>query len=766
MTAGVVERGTRYRFERKLASGGMADLFVAEAVAAGGVRKQVAVKRIQPRHAADAEFTEMFVREARLASTLQHPNIVQTYDVLQVRGEYFIVMELLEGCDLQRFRKRVAASGIPFRASHALHVIDRVLSALHYAHERTDPNGVPLGITHRDVAPDNIFLSVQGSVKLLDFGIAKAQTHLDRGSSSGLIKGKVSYMAPEQCQNSEIDRRADLYAVGVSMYRLLSGELPLKGQNAYDAMRAVIHDQPRDLAELVPELPAALCRLVMRALSKDPADRPQTAREMQTELLEIIKANQYFVTELEFTGLVEDVFHRSPPVQPDAGLTEDLPADLVIGSEVPPQQSDRAAPGVVVSTDAATLERIEGALVLRLRGSIDERMPWQAILPHLVGDVLIDTEHVVRISSFGIRGLLALFERGRGRANFHHVRVSVPFLQQASMVRALLGEGRVLSYFLPYTDPKTGSEFLHLVQGPRGTAVLESRVPPEVPCPGAPERLGRFDEDPDALLCFAGAYDPIAPPNVRAAVAALDGDGARPIEKHVDGRGTRIRVRRPLNNELRWGRLLRGVEGALALDFEQVPHWDDDGLADLRDGISGVRNELTRLDLVGLPQDLYEKVSRWPQIANLVGEDAIRLSMVCRVCETPRQVLAARPAYESLWSSGVWSELACPRCDGELVPARPLPAMRGSVVTPPPPPAAPSRPASVPPPVSAPQRQAPPSRPAQPAPPERPRAAPYAQAAPLESSFHSGFVWMLVLAMLAVGCSLVLLVLAFGWSLT
>ena len=268
-----VSGGTRYRFEQRLASGGMADLFVAQAMAAGGVRKRVAVKRVQPRHASDDEFVAMFLNEARLASTLQHPNIVQTYDVLQVRGEYFIVMELLEGVDLQEFmRLQAKMPDLPLRIGHVLYIIERALGALHYAHERTGPDGKVLGITHRDVSPHNLYLTYDGGVKLLDFGIAKVQA-LEKPTESNMLKGKVLYMAPEQCQAGTIDRRTDLYAVGVLLYRLLGGAFPHRGANAFDTMRAIIHQAPRSLADVAPTLPPELVSLVMRALEKNPENR-------------------------------------------------------------------------------------------------------------------------------------------------------------------------------------------------------------------------------------------------------------------------------------------------------------------------------------------------------------------------------------------------------------------------------------------------------------------------------------------------------------
>jgi len=660
--------GTRYRFIERLASGGMADLFIAEAMAAGGVRKRVAIKRVQPRHADDDEFVDMFLNEARLASTLQHPHIVQTYDVLQVRGEYFIIMELLEGCDLQEFLKLQPKSGVPLRTGHVLYLVERALAALHYAHERRGPDGKLLGIAHRDVSPHNLFLTHEGGVKLLDFGIAKMQS-MDKPTQGNVLKGKVLYMAPEQCQAGAIDRRTDLYSVGVMLYRLLSGSFPHRGTNAFDTMRSIIHDPPRPLKELTPNLPDEFDQLVMKALAKDPAERFQTARDMQLEIMGIIRTFGLFLSDLDFANLVGQVAPRDRP-RPEVPDNEPLPEDLIIGvadghtgdtggHHAPSDQE-------LVSTEVALVRRVSGMLVLQLRGSIDERVDVKQLLPHVSGDLIVDTEHVMRVTSYGIRQLMTLFDQ-RGPGMLYHIRVSPEYMEQVSMIRGLLGGGQVISFHLPFVDPQTGNTFSELVSGEAAQRILEEQAPPPTPCPGFPDRMAEFDDDPVSYLSFASDFLKAPPEPVAQAIRAMDAGGSsKAVEKEIDATSTTLRVLRPLTSAMRWNRLVRGVEGRLVLDLENVPYWDEAGLRQLADALKYVADSLSAVEFRGVPVDVYTFLKREEGLEGTREVSTLRLSTECTDCNTPRQVAVRADRLDELRTLGAVRTDSCHRCGGAL----------------------------------------------------------------------------------------------------
>lgn len=677
-SADTASGGTRYQFVEHLASGGMADLFVADALGVGGVRKRVAIKQVQPRHASDEQFVGMFLNEARLASTLQHPHIVQTYDVLQVRGEYFIIMELLEGCDLQELLKLLRDDELQLTVPQVLYLIERALAALHYAHERLGPDGVPLGITHRDVSPHNLFLTYEGGVKLLDFGIAKVQD-MEKPTGTNMLKGKVLYMAPEQCQAGQVDRRTDIYSVGVVLYRLLGQAFPHRGSNAFDTMRAIIHDPPTSLRERAPDISAELDAVVMKSLEKHPDARFQTAREMQLEIVRISRGLGAFVSDLDFASLVRRMAPRDRP-RKDAPKGSRLPEDLVVGGPAQsdtPDETTSSGRQELVSSDSAILERLHGVLLLQLRGSIDERLPVQALEPHLEGDLIVDTEHVVRVSSYGIRQLLALFDTRRGRrgATFH-VRTSPVFIEQISMVRGLLGGGSVLSYQLPYVDPETGNPFTEMVDGERGARILSRREPPTVPCPGFSHRKAEFDDDPDTFFCFEAEYNARPPEHIGVVVKSLESGGqSKPVEKTVDAEATRLRVLRPLTTAMRWPRLVRGVEGHMVLDLEKVPYWEDDGLEQLSDALESVSKNLTMVEFRGVPVDVYRFLRKQQNLVGSRWVRSVRLATACTQCSTPRQVVVNADDLGALRKDPQVPSELCHRCAGRLEVVGDLPEL-------------------------------------------------------------------------------------------
>src|SRR5262245_35497146 len=210
---GLPERLGRYELIEPLATGGMVEVYLARTSGAGGIEKRVVVKRILPQYAANEDFVAMFLDEARIAATLHHANIVQTFDVGREDGRYFLVMEHLEGRDLRTILRTLGALGQRIPLPLVVQIANQALAALHYAHELVGPDGQGMNIVHRDVSPGNLFLGADGTVKLLDFGIARAAQRAAE-TRSGTWKGKFPYMSPEQCRMGDIDRRSDVFALG------------------------------------------------------------------------------------------------------------------------------------------------------------------------------------------------------------------------------------------------------------------------------------------------------------------------------------------------------------------------------------------------------------------------------------------------------------------------------------------------------------------------------------------------------------------------
>ena len=273
----------RYRMLRRIAGGGMGEVYLAAASGPAGFSKLAVIKRILPHYAEDPDFVAMFVNEARLAAALDHPNIVRVYDFGEVQGGFFYAMEYLHGDSLAALLPRTATLPDRLPLAHAITIGLGMCAGLHFAHERRGPDGQPLGVVHRDVSPGNVFVTCEGEVKILDFGIAKAMatTGVTR---DGVRKGKVPYMSPEQCIGAPLDRRSDVFAIGIVLYEMTTLSRLFRADNEFATMNMItVGDIPHPSTR-VPGYPPALAEVVLKALRRDPADRHPSALELHLEL--------------------------------------------------------------------------------------------------------------------------------------------------------------------------------------------------------------------------------------------------------------------------------------------------------------------------------------------------------------------------------------------------------------------------------------------------------------------------------------------------
>lgn len=274
----------KYRLVAELGQGGMADVILALAQGPVGFNKLVVIKRLREHLAEDPEFISMLIDEARLAARLNHPHIVHTNEVGEIGGYFFMAMEYLQGQPLSRILRRATKQQKELSLDMQVRIVADCLAGLHYAHELADYDGTPLNVVHRDVTPSNIFVTYDGVVKVVDFGIAKASGRSTE-TKTGVVKGKMTYMAPEQALGMAIDRRADIFSVGVMLWEAATGVRMWKGIDEVVILTKLInHEVPRSPKEANPDVPEELDLICQKALASDPDERYASALEFQTAL--------------------------------------------------------------------------------------------------------------------------------------------------------------------------------------------------------------------------------------------------------------------------------------------------------------------------------------------------------------------------------------------------------------------------------------------------------------------------------------------------
>ncbi len=295
----------RYRILGRIATGAMGQVFLARLRCRDGSWKDVVLKRIRPELQIDPQMVEMFHDEARIASKLAHPNIVRIFELGEIDGSMFIAMELVEGLTLSALGRRLAVGGKLLPLEAVLRIGCDVLAALDHAHRLVDVNGRPLNIVHRDVSPPNILVSFGGAVKLLDFGVTKAEGRLHH-TRPGLLKGKLAYMAPEQIRGDAVDARTDLFALGALLYEALLGTHPFFGKTDAMILRSIVDSEPLPPARVEPGFPAMLAAILLKALAKDPRARYPSAAAMLRDVEGFLRTRASNVGAGHLAALMEE----------------------------------------------------------------------------------------------------------------------------------------------------------------------------------------------------------------------------------------------------------------------------------------------------------------------------------------------------------------------------------------------------------------------------------------------------------------------------
>lgn len=354
------ERGQqfgKYLLLDRIAVGGMAEIFLAKQSGVEGFEKLIAIKRIRPHLSGHDNFVNMFLNEAKLAAQLTHPNIVQIYDLGRIGDAFFIAMEYVSGRDMSRVIPKCRALGIPYPYEYALKIASQVLEALYYAHNKSDAHGNAFGIVHRDVTPENILVGYAGQVKVADFGIAKASNLLEGNNRQetrvGEIKGKLSYMSPEQCMGKNVDHRSDVFSLGVVLYEWLTGFKLFSGDNDLAIINNIIEGKIYPPSYFKDSIPEVVETIVMKALEKDRKKRYQSAWDMQFDIDTFLASNEFTPSNIHLSNFMKQLFKEEIDREQDF-----VAARLQTPSR--PYEVQQTSDVIELSDDAVALEESKG----------------------------------------------------------------------------------------------------------------------------------------------------------------------------------------------------------------------------------------------------------------------------------------------------------------------------------------------------------------------------------------------------------------------
>lgn len=372
----------RYELLMPVARGGMASVWAARLKGTRGFQKIVAIKTMLPGLVDDPSFERMFLDEASLASQVRHPHVIEIMDLGEQDRILYLVMEWVSGEALSVIMKYAATrGGIPLPI--AVHIATQTCRGLHAAHELREPDGVLVGLVHRDVSPQNVLVTYDGVVKVVDFGVAKATARLDTQTEAGQLKGKIAYMSPEQLRGEKIDRRTDVFAMGILLYMMTTGKHPFRGDDQAQTIARISSDEPAILpSTLVPGYPPGLEACVMQALAKDPAKRYPSANDMLLGLTRALPSSMRESTDEEVSEFIRRLLpdrlerqkqaikqaleqaDRRDMVRPAAPLHEvstDEPATVLEGlaPEMTPSADGRSLPGASSTEPPPSFARAE-----------------------------------------------------------------------------------------------------------------------------------------------------------------------------------------------------------------------------------------------------------------------------------------------------------------------------------------------------------------------------------------------------------------------
>lgn len=442
--------GDRYELLELLGIGGMAEVYRARMLGAEGFAKMVVIKKLLPQFSHEPEIVAQFIGEARLAAMLHHDNIADVYDFGESDAAYYIAMEYLVGRDLHSVQQQVAGTGLG--VAPALYIAAAICAGMEYAHTRSNDQGRPLAIIHRDLSPHNVFITSEGVVKIIDFGVAKAELY-DHHTRPGMVKGKISHMSPEQLAGEEIDHRSDIFSIGILLYEMLSGQKLYSGDTA-TLLRKCLNAEYRDVAELAPDLPPAVVAVVRKALAREREQRYQSCGAMGADLEDCLFAEASRFGRDALRQMMTKLFPEPPGIggkplalpshQAAAARCEQTLAIAIPrneggeGARPSPQGLSRGGRGLALAlAGCAVLATLVVVLWLSLSGDKAQQAP-PAVTPATVTPSISSAEPPVQV---------AIGEERRGSDDDEAIAAIISQAEQALAEKGRGGEAAALSAY-------------------------------------------------------------------------------------------------------------------------------------------------------------------------------------------------------------------------------------------------------------------------------------------------------------------------------
>lgn len=617
-----------YELLERIGEGGMAEVYLCIKHGLSGIRNFYAIKITKQAHAQDERFSRMFLDEARVMASIRHPNLVALHDVLTHDGQYLIVMEYLKGVDArQLLRSSAQERRTPLPVPIAVNIVHQACAGLHHAHTAKSIDGVALNLVHRDISPHNLFVTFEGYVKILDFGIAKS-TLQHESTELGVLKGKISYLSPEQCtMSAPIDKRSDVYALGVVLYEFLTGARPFEGRSEIQILQAIIKGVAAPPTSYMPQLPKGLSDVVMRALAARPEDRYQDCEAFAEALSRCAKQQGWPLSERKLAVYMDEAQHeyKASLEARLVGLLTSASHEVEDGGEIKVSFEDTGKSRVSLGPDCiGTLQKVSGVVGCALSGQIRETFEMRALLEAAKGERLVlDLAEVNRLTSFGIRQWLTMLPELHQRFEAIYLsRVSVAMTNQIVTIPAMTKELKLLSLMAPFRCASCA----HHCDVPIRAG---ENIPMVISCERCGAHTSRFDEDELYLSPLSSGAR--ADEHIAKLLLELELVGAREgeltaVEKSVTASYTEIRLCGDVPAHTRWDRLLAGVEGALRVNFAPGARLDAECWQRFEHTLRQVEGVTTTI--WGMPLESIEQLS-----ARLASDERIKSVLASSACD-------------------------------------------------------------------------------------------------------------------------------------